>query len=146
MQKKGVLTILVVFGFLATVFFLFMLAALGGADSGLGLTGKGLGVVEILGPIMDSKKAVEQIDRFAKNDNIKGIILRIDSPGGTVAGTLHPINQLRLAVGLKELNRQPGSHGTLGHRSLDIGQRLGAIDVGFPGAQQVQVGPVQDQN
>ncbi len=85
MKKKGVLTIFVVFGFLATVFFLFMLAALGGADSGLALTGKGIGVVEILGPIMDSKKAVEQIESFAKNDNVKGIILRIDSPGGAVA-------------------------------------------------------------
>jgi protease IV len=85
MKKKGVLTIFVVFGFLATVFFLFMLAALGGADSGLSLTGKGIGVVEIQGPIMDSKKAVDQINAFVKNDNVKGIIIRVDSPGGAVA-------------------------------------------------------------
>jgi protease-4 len=85
MRKKGLLTILVVFGFLGTVFFLFMLAALSGVESGLSITGTGIGVVEISGPIMDSKKAVEQIGSFAKNRNIKGIIIRVDSPGGAVA-------------------------------------------------------------
>ena len=85
MKKKGLLTILLVFGFLGAVFFLFVLAALGGVDSGLPITGTGIGVVEVRGPIMDSKKAVEQIETFAGNDNIKGIIIRVDSPGGAVA-------------------------------------------------------------
>ncbi|MEL6182807.1 MAG: signal peptide peptidase SppA, partial [Myxococcota bacterium] len=44
-----------------------------------------IGVVEIVGPIMDSKETVKQIRTFQRDDNVKAILLRIDSPGGAVA-------------------------------------------------------------
>lgn len=43
-----------------------------------------LGVIEIKGPIEDSKDAVTNLHRFAKDEKIKGILVRIDSPGGAV--------------------------------------------------------------
>lgn len=85
MKNKGLLTILLLFGFLFSIFFLFVLLVVAGADGDMQVTGEGFGVVEVLGPIMDGKEAVEQLEEFERNDNIKGIIVRVDSPGGAVA-------------------------------------------------------------
>lgn len=59
---------------------------LGEGENPLGARGD-LAVVEIKGPIMDSKEIVEQLDRVEKNDHIKGLVLRIDSPGGGVGAS-----------------------------------------------------------
>ncbi|MDR1657234.1 MAG: signal peptide peptidase SppA [Deltaproteobacteria bacterium] len=45
----------------------------------------GLGVLDIEGEIYDTRWAVETLREFEKNDYIKAVILRIDSPGGAVA-------------------------------------------------------------
>ncbi|MDZ7360691.1 MAG: signal peptide peptidase SppA [candidate division KSB1 bacterium] len=50
-------------------------------------TGKRIGVVEIEGIILDSKNAVEQLERFQEDGSISAVILRIDSPGGGVAAS-----------------------------------------------------------
>jgi protease-4 len=50
-------------------------------------TGKRLGLVEIEGVILDSKRAVEQLERFEDDASITAVILRIDSPGGGVAAS-----------------------------------------------------------
>lgn len=44
-----------------------------------------IGVVEIKGVIMDSKKTLEQLQEFEEDDAIKAVVLRINSPGGAVA-------------------------------------------------------------
>jgi protease-4 len=44
-----------------------------------------IGVVKVEGFIGDAHDVVEQLNQFAKDDNVKAIILRIDSPGGGVA-------------------------------------------------------------
>ncbi|MBH23320.1 MAG: signal peptide peptidase SppA [Myxococcales bacterium] len=85
MKRKGLLTVLFVFGFLFTTFFLFMFLVIGSVGKDLPVTGEGIGVVEIVGPIMDSRETVDQIRKYQRNDNIKAILLRIDSPGGAVA-------------------------------------------------------------
>lgn len=43
-----------------------------------------VGVIEVQGVIVDSKKIIEQLDGFHENGSIKAIVLRIDSPGGGV--------------------------------------------------------------
>lgn len=43
-----------------------------------------VGVVEIEGIIVDSKKIIEQLDDFSDNDTVKAIVLRVNSPGGGV--------------------------------------------------------------
>ena len=85
MKRKGLLTVLFVFGFLFTTFFLFMFLVIGSVGKDLPVTGEGIGVVEIVGPIMDSRETVDQIRKYQRNDNIKAILLRIDSPGGAIA-------------------------------------------------------------
>ncbi len=84
MNRKGLLTILLVFGFLFSVFFLFVLLVVSSADGEFDPMEEGLGVVEVTGPIMDSREALEQLERFERSEAIKGIIVRIDSPGGAV--------------------------------------------------------------
>jgi protease-4 len=57
--------------------------------------GPRIGVVEIKGLIYDSRKVVRQLDRFARQRNIDAILVRIDSPGGTVAASQEIYSKLR---------------------------------------------------
>jgi protease IV len=52
----------------------------GGRFSG----GPRVGVVEVTGTIMDSKKTLKELREFAEADTVKAIVIRIDSPGGAV--------------------------------------------------------------
>jgi protease-4 len=46
--------------------------------------GPRVGVVEVVGPITDSKKTLKELREFAEADSIKAIVIRVDSPGGAV--------------------------------------------------------------
>jgi protease-4 len=46
--------------------------------------GSGVGLVELKGMIIDSQDIVKQLNYLRKNDNVKTVVLRIDSPGGVV--------------------------------------------------------------
>lgn len=46
--------------------------------------GDKIGVIEIFGVIADSRQVIEQLHDFRDNENIKAIVLRVDSPGGGV--------------------------------------------------------------
>jgi len=49
------------------------------------LSSNNLQQIALTGPIMDSSEVVEQINKAAKNNTIKGVLLVVDSPGGAVA-------------------------------------------------------------
>jgi len=49
--------------------------------------GKKIAVIELLGPIYDSRKIVGQFKHFGDQKSIKAIVFRIDSPGGGVAAS-----------------------------------------------------------
>ena len=46
--------------------------------------GPRVGVVEVVGSITASREVVEDLADFASNDDIEAVVLRVDSPGGTV--------------------------------------------------------------
>ena len=46
--------------------------------------GEKVGVIEVYGVIADSRQIIEQLHDFRDNDNVKAIVLRVDSPGGGV--------------------------------------------------------------
>ncbi len=52
---------------------------LGGAKGG-----EQVGVVEVQGIIADAKETIRQLRRFRDDENIRAIVLRVDSPGGVV--------------------------------------------------------------
>jgi protease IV len=89
-EKRSALYALLVFGSLLTlcfVFLYFLFSALeqkGEQGWGDGL-GPRIGVIELNGTISDAKDVVGQLHELRKDGTIKAIVLRIDSPGGSVA-------------------------------------------------------------
>lgn len=90
MEKRSAAYALFVFGSLLAlcfVFLYFLFSALeqkGEQGWGSGV-GPKIGIVELTGTITDSKDFVGQLHELRKDDSIKAIVVRIDSPGGSVA-------------------------------------------------------------
>ncbi|MFZ2948796.1 MAG: signal peptide peptidase SppA [Desulfuromonadaceae bacterium] len=87
MSKK---TALIAVAVLFSVAILFMLsvkiaATLIGSDNSHLLHKEGVGLVEVKGMILDSKETIRQLRYFLKQDSVKSVVLRVDSPGGIVA-------------------------------------------------------------
>ncbi|MBU6376607.1 MAG: signal peptide peptidase SppA [Bdellovibrionales bacterium] len=58
----------------------------GGGGPAKMLTGKKkVGVIEISGVIMESKKVLKNLEKFSEDQTIKAVVLRLNSPGGAVA-------------------------------------------------------------
>ena len=53
-----------------------------------------IGIVDITGLISDSQYIVNQVKKFRKDKRIRGIILRIDSPGGAVGPSQEIYNEV----------------------------------------------------
>lgn len=63
-------------------------------DSGLALGDK-IGIVKIEGVIIDSIDINRQIKEFSRRDDIKAVIIRINSPGGSVAPSQEIYNEVK---------------------------------------------------
>jgi protease-4 len=84
MRKHPVLLGIIIIGVILGVFLLAILFLTQfGGDSTFALGDK-IAVVDIKGVITSSRDIVEQIDTFKVDDDVKAIILRINSPGGGV--------------------------------------------------------------
>jgi protease-4 len=86
MKKRPFLMALLTLGaiFLLFLIFLLLLSRCTGDFHGLPV-GERIGVVEINGMLSGSDPVVRQLVSFKKDDSIKAVILRVDSPGGAVA-------------------------------------------------------------
>jgi protease-4 len=60
----------------------------------LNITGGYIGIVKIEGPIYDSEKIVRQIKLYRENNAVRGIVIRIDSPGGGVSPTQEIVHEI----------------------------------------------------
>ncbi len=58
-------------------------------------SGPRIGVVEIKGLLVDSEQVVRQLDRFSRRKDIDAILIRVDSPGGTVAASQEIYEKIR---------------------------------------------------
>ena len=78
-----------------------MMATCGGlSGSAEELIGSGknkVGVVELKGAITDTKKPVEQVMKFAGRRDLVAIVMRVDSPGGSVAPSQELYEAMRAA-------------------------------------------------
>lgn len=103
MKKQPVLMALAV---LCAIFIFFLL--LGVALNGLSgrshrfPLGNKIAVVEVLGVIESSEAIIEDLKDYREDDNVKAVILRIDSPGGGVA----PSQEIHNAV-VKTAEKKP---------------------------------------
>jgi protease-4 len=79
------------------VFFLALavtLASFMGQTRGFTLGDK-VGIIEVFGVIADSKQVIEQLHDFRDDDNVKALVLRIDSPGGGVGPSQEIFDEVR---------------------------------------------------
>lgn len=73
------------------------LGAGGAGDETDGFGGPRVAVVELIGPIMDGAETVREIRRYARQGDIRAIVVRIDSPGGAVAPSQEIFSAMRAA-------------------------------------------------
>lgn len=85
MKKHPVLLGLMVFGVLLSLFLISIWALSYFSDREESLWGGDkVAIVEIRGVIIDPQPVVEKLVKLRKNEKVKAIVLRIDSPGGAV--------------------------------------------------------------
>lgn len=63
--------------------------------------GERVGVVPVEGIIRDAREIIRQIEEFGRDNNVRALVIRIDSPGGGVAPSQEIYDALR-AVGKKK--------------------------------------------
>jgi protease-4 len=66
-------------------------------------------LVRIEGPIIDSRRSVEEIKGYVDDNSIKAIVLRVDSPGGAVAPSQEIYTEVKRAVQKKKVVASMGS-------------------------------------
>jgi protease-4 len=64
-------------------------------------TGNKVAVLPVTGLIADSESTIEQLRKFSKDDSIKAIVLRINSPGGGVGPSQEIYEEVRKLKGKK---------------------------------------------
>ena len=68
------------------VFFIIVSRFWSGDQAGDGLSlGPKVGVVNLNGPIFDSRTVIEDLEEMAERGDVKAIVFRVNSPGGAVA-------------------------------------------------------------
>lgn len=93
----GVLFLVFIFFVLLMVFASYTLNTFQSESSLIGEAGKkgSIGVVKIEGVIMESEPTMKLLARAEKDESIKAIIIRVDSPGGAVAPTQEIYHEIR---------------------------------------------------
>ncbi|HNY27265.1 MAG TPA: signal peptide peptidase SppA [Candidatus Sumerlaeota bacterium] len=73
----------------ASFLFKIFMTELGGGDFNMSTPkkGKSIALLRIEGPIYDCAYVMKIIEEYRKSDQIKGVLVRIDSPGGSVAAS-----------------------------------------------------------
>ncbi|AMK09876.1 signal peptide peptidase SppA [Pseudodesulfovibrio indicus] len=84
--------------------------SMGWTPGAIALSGDKIGIVHIEGMIFDSAKVVSFIKTLEDDDSVKGVLLRVDSPGGAIA----PSQEIYAAVKkLDEVKPVVASYGTV---------------------------------
>ncbi|RJP93977.1 MAG: signal peptide peptidase SppA [Desulfobacteraceae bacterium] len=68
-----------------------------------------VGIIEIKGVISDARQVLEQIRDFRKDDDVKAIVVRIDSPGGGVGPSQEIYRELQKTVKVKKVIASMGA-------------------------------------
>ncbi len=103
-KKRPILTVLVILGVIALFLGGVMLFIIKMVDpvSDLSFAAK-IGIIPIEGAILDSQTITSQLIRFRKDNRIKAIVLRINSPGGAVGPTQDIYREIKRTVRIKKV-------------------------------------------
>jgi protease-4 len=69
---------------------------------GLGLAEPKIAVIPILGVLMDAQGVLEELERYKERADVKALVFRIDSPGGTVVAAQEIYSEIRKLRGKKK--------------------------------------------
>jgi len=97
-RKTVIVLVIVAAALLAVMLALFLAFAVAGSASdvsGLKTWGKGLGYVEIDGTIVDATETIRQLKALEHNSQVRGILIRVDSPGGVVTPSHEIYEEIR---------------------------------------------------
>ena len=117
MDKRAAAVLAVIFGGLFLVLFGFLFLAYTAvkstsaldADAGGVTSGPRVAIVELRGAIgdpqngVDGDKVVKQLRKLEKDDDVKAVVLRIDSPGGAVSPSQEIYRAVRRMHGKKQV-------------------------------------------
>src|SRR5258706_9555823 len=115
MDRRAAWVLGIVFGGMFISLFGFLLVLYlavksdGGDGGGRGGGEDRVGVVEVTGTIMDSKRTLKELNHFAEEDHIKAIVLRIDSPGGGVGPSQEIYDAIKRIKAKKKIVASMGS-------------------------------------
>lgn len=122
---------------LLVIFILIAIVTLGpiAIDIGDGIFGEKIGVVEINGVIAESKDAMEDIVKFKEDEGIKGVIIRINSPGGSVGPSQEIYSEVKKLRGKKKVYISMGSVCASGGYYIAIaGEKIYAVPATITGS------------
>ncbi|MEW6672352.1 MAG: signal peptide peptidase SppA [Thermodesulfobacteriota bacterium] len=95
--------------FIIAVSLLFLMGSQDSEFAGLDRGGDKVGVIEIAGVISDAKQVILQLKKFRKEDSIKAIVVRIDSPGGSVGPSQEIFREIRKTIESKKVIASMGA-------------------------------------
>jgi protease-4 len=88
MKRHPVLFGILLLIFAGLIFFFLIQTLFRPAKDGYSFTtGDKVGIVRVEGVITGSEEVIREVEELAKDDRVKAIVIRIDSPGGSVAPT-----------------------------------------------------------
>lgn len=96
-MNSAQLTRLIIGAVIALVLFSIAILLVAIGMSGGGLFGKGgdrIALIRVEGVIYDSRSIIRTLDRYADDDRVKAIVVRVDSPGGGVAASQEVYQEL----------------------------------------------------
>jgi protease-4 len=131
-----------ILGILVVVFFALAFALTLRTDGRLGRAlalGGSVGVVEVRGVISESDEVVESIKDFQRDESVKAVVVRIDSPGGGVA----PSQEMYAAI--RELRTAKPVIASLGGMAASGGYYVAAacdVIVANPGTLTGSIGVI----
>lgn len=147
-KKNPLLILLAASGVFFVLFLIFVAVVISNMNSHTAISGGSskklfgknelIGIVEIKGVIMDSKKFIDDISDFVDDSRVKGIIVHINSPGGAVAPSQEIYDAIKAAdevkpvyASMSSLAASGGYYAALGTRKIyaNPGTITGSIGV-----------------
>lgn len=110
---KGLGITIALFFIFALILYFYGARQLGDTTPFIG-TGRKIAILEIKGIIKDSKDIIILLDRYSKDKGVRAIVLRIDSPGGTVGSSQEIYEEVKKVKRRKKVVASLGSMATSG--------------------------------
>ncbi|MFO8112534.1 MAG: signal peptide peptidase SppA [Desulfosalsimonadaceae bacterium] len=108
-RRHPYLFFILVFTSIVSISWVMLTVAVGVGGPKEAKKGESVGIVEIRGMILDPKKITAQLKAFRDDDNIRAVVLRVDSPGGAVGPSQEIYMEVRRTIEIKPVIASMGA-------------------------------------